>query len=107
MTHRYSVEPIPSLTPYTYVRFQLVQMEPQPIRVITGSQRRNAADVDMLKAQLESCADCRRVPVEGGPSHWGSPLCRDGRSLKSGGGRAHCRCESCYGVTNQKGSNHG
>lgn len=66
-------------------------------------ERGNASLVDSLLDLIEApvvkpCARCAIQRLYGGhgPSHNGSRLCRQGYSIASGGGEAHCTCAACF-----------
>ena len=45
----------------------------------------------------QECGKCRANIVHGGgPSHYGSSMCRMRTSIASGGNRSHCTCRACF-----------
>jgi hypothetical protein len=45
----------------------------------------------------QECEKCRANIVHGGgPSHYGSSMCRMRTSIASGGNRSHCTCRACF-----------
>lgn len=49
------------------------------------------------RERYPDCPSCQnQAKSMYGPSHDGSPLCRDRQSIASGGQRAHCGCVACF-----------
>lgn len=62
----------------------------EEVEISDLSEIRSIAFTNLAPGQCQSC-DLRN----GGPQHFGSPICRSG-SLAAGGNRSHCSCDACY-----------
>lgn len=62
----------------------------EEVEITDLNEIRSIAFTNLAPGQCRSC-DFRN----GGPQHFGSPLCRSG-GLAAGGTRSHCSCDACY-----------